>query len=207
MQTGRDFRQEHTLATGERVIVRHILPTDAEPLTRAWNQLSPESRYRRFFGAVGSLDSATLKYLTNVDGIDHVAIVAFCESLDLKDERGVGVARFVRLADAKDTAEIAVVVVDDMQRKGLGALLIKVAVLAAQERGVMRFRGEVLAENRPVMTLLDEVGAKRVAESGGVVAFEIDLADTTTNVLQKMLRAAGEQVATFIRRLVPPIDP
>jgi RimJ/RimL family protein N-acetyltransferase len=204
MRTGRDFREEHVLKTGERVVLRHIQPSDADALHRAFDQLSPESKYRRFFASMGSLDTKMMKYLTEVDGIDHVAIVALGESLDLKTERGLGVARFVRLPKAKDTAEIAVVVVDDMQKKGLGALLLSTAVVAAKERGITHFRGEVLAENRPVMTLLEEVGAKRVAAEGeGTVAFEIELAESE-NVLQRMLRVAATQVAMFIRRLTPP---
>jgi len=203
MRTGRDFREEHVLVTGERVILRHIQPADAEPLKLAFDTLSPESRYRRFFGNKETLDGPTLNYLTNVDGIDHVAIVATCESLDLKTEVGLGVARFVRLAEAKDSAEIAVVVVDHMQKKGLGALLLSTAVVAAHERGITKFRGEVLRENVPVMTLLEEVGARRVAATNGTVAFEIDL-DQGEHAFPRMLRAAASQVAMFIRRLTPP---
>jgi len=205
MRTEREFREEHLLVTGERVILRHIQPTDAAALKRAFDTLSPESRYRRFFGATSSMNDATLRYLTDVDCVDHVAIVALTESLDLKTELGLGVARFVRLADSKDCAEIAVVVVDDMQRKGLGALLLATAVVAARERGILKFRGEVLAENRPIIHLLEEVGARRVAEKGGTVAFEIDLAEGG-NVLKRMLREAASQVAMFIRSLTPPTN-
>ena len=134
------------------------------------------------------MNDATLRYLTDVDCVDHVAIVALTESLDLKTELGLGVARFVRLADSKDCAEIAVVVVDDMQRKGLGALLLATAVVAARERGILKFRGEVLAENRPIIHLL-----------------EIDLAEGG-NVLKRMLREAASQVAMFIRSLTLPTN-
>lgn len=202
MKTGPSFREEHVLASGERVTLRHIQPSDAPALELAFNELSPESRYRRFFGNK-TLDAATLAYLTNVDGVDHVAIVATCESLDLKTEVGLGVARFVRLAEAKDTAEIAVVVVDHMQKKGLGALLLSTAVVAASERGIKKFRGEVLRDNAPVMALLEEVGARRVAATDGTVAFELEL-DRGENAFPRMLRAAASQVAMFIRRLTPP---
>lgn len=205
MRTGKDFREEHTLRTGERVVLRHIQPSDAEGLVRAYDALSPESRYRRFFGAASSLDGQTVRYLTEVDGEDHVAIVALVESLDLKTERGVGVARFVRSRDEKDVAEIAVVVTDDMQNKGLGTLLLSTAVVAAVERGIARFRGEVLSENRPMLALLEEIGAKHARSEGATVVFEIDLGKADDTTLSKMLRAAAGQLATFIRRLVPPV--
>ena len=79
MQTGPDFREEHTLADGTRIVLRHIQPGDKEELRRGFLALSPTSRYRRFFG-VAELDERALAYLTEVDGVDHVAIVATTES-------------------------------------------------------------------------------------------------------------------------------
>src|SRR5512135_754078 len=111
METGPDFREEHVLQSGEKIVLRHIMPSDADELRRQFLALSPESRYRRFFGGINDLDAAALKYLTEVDQKDHVAIVAVIESLDMISERGVGVARFVRCKDEASVAEVAVTVV------------------------------------------------------------------------------------------------
>src|SRR2546425_13125765 len=107
MRTGPDFEEEHVLADGTRVTLRHIRPTDAEALREGFNRLSVESRYRRFFSGISELSDETLRYLTEVDGKDHVAIVATSTSPDLKHEAGYGVARFVRRSDEPDVAAAA----------------------------------------------------------------------------------------------------
>src|SRR6202012_995416 len=98
-------------------------------------------------------------YLTQVDGDDHGAVVAGTDSLDLKTEVGLGVARFVRLEDEPGVAEAAGTVVDDAQGKGVGRLLLTALATLALGRGVRVFRGEVLAENTRMCHLLEELGA------------------------------------------------
>src|SRR5512141_853673 len=92
MDTGSDFREEHALRDGTRVVLRHVRPEDADTLRRGLTRLSPESRYRRFLEQVSQLTDAQVEYLTRVDGQDHVAIGAVTP-----DGEGAGIARFVRL--------------------------------------------------------------------------------------------------------------
>jgi GNAT superfamily N-acetyltransferase len=198
-----DFREEHTLRDGRKIVLRHIQPSDAPELRRGFNALSPETRYRRFFGALTELDDRALEYLTSVDGRDHVAIVAVIESLDLKSERGVGVARFVRSTSDKTVAEAAVTVVDDMQRLGIGAWLSSAITNAARERGVQRFRCEVLESNDVVVRALGDAGAVVVERGGGAVVLDIPIAiDSQGDVVKRALRVAAEHVNAFLRRLI-----
>src|SRR5262249_51983006 len=118
MKTGPDFLEEHILADGLHVTLRHIRPSDAPELRAGFHRLSPESRYRGFFSGVTELSDEMLRYLTEVDGVDHVAIVAVGVSPDLKHEAGYGVARFVRRKDEAHVAEAAITVLDEMQHKG-----------------------------------------------------------------------------------------
>jgi ribosomal protein S18 acetylase RimI-like enzyme len=202
METSERFRQEHVLDGGQVIVLRHIQPSDAPELRRAFRALSPETRYRRFFGAVTDLDDASLRYLTSVDGKDHVAIIATTDSLDLKTERGVGVARFVRSGNPH-VAEAAVTVVDDMQRRGIGAHLTNALAQAARERGVDNFRCEVLESNDVVVHALREAGATIVEQGGGVVVLDVPLVSTFGGV-GRALRIAAEHVNAFLRRLLPP---
>ncbi|HEY1959222.1 MAG TPA: GNAT family N-acetyltransferase [Polyangiaceae bacterium] len=202
MQTGPDFREEHELADGRKIVLRHIQPSDSEELRRGFAALSPESRYRRFFGAV-ELDDRALRYLTEVDGTDHVALVAATESLDLKSERGVGVARFIRSAGDPAAAEAAVTVVDDMQQLGIGTWLTQALARAARERGIDRFRCEVLESNEPVVLALRAVGAKMVERSEGSLVLDVPIPAEGDGPVRRTLRIAAEQVGAFLRRLVP----
>ena len=202
MRFSPDFREDHTLRDGTHVALRMIRPSDKEILREAIVRLSPESRYRRFLAPIGEPTDAMLRYLTEVDGTDHVAIVAETDSLDLKTERPLGVARFVRLPESRDVAEAAVTVGDYCQARGLGKLLLATLAEAARERGITKFRGEVLASNAPMRHLLAEVGAQEVSTGDGAVAFDVSLTDGERSgaMLQRLLRAAGEQVFEILRR-------
>jgi RimJ/RimL family protein N-acetyltransferase len=211
MRTGPEYFERVELEDGTYVTLRHIRPEDAEELRHAFDRLSPQSRYRRFFGAVNELTDEMLRYLTEVDGKDHVAIVAGIESPDLKTETGVGCARFVRSTEDPDVAEAAVTVVDDFQGKGLGRLLLMRIAEAARERDVKRFRAMVLKSNLPMRTLLEHAGAVVHRDDYDSLVFDVPL-DGMEEVekdasLRKILRAAASQVAGLIRSLSPPSAP
>jgi GNAT superfamily N-acetyltransferase len=169
--------------------------------------MSPDSRYRRFFSGITELSSDMLDYLTRVDGHDHFAVVAWTESLDLKEEAGVGVARFVRLPDEPDVAEAAVTVVDDYQGRGIGRLLLVTLVEAARERGVKKFRGEVLTSNEPMCRLLEAAGAKGKETGDGTVVFDVpidaDAAASPASPARRILSAVATSMASWLSRLYP----
>ncbi|MEO6419920.1 MAG: GNAT family N-acetyltransferase, partial [Polyangiaceae bacterium] len=153
---------EHRLADGTRILVRPLQPEDASELRRVFAQLSPETRERRFLTAVEALSDEALRYLTEVDQESHVALVATTDSLDLKSERGLGVARFIRLKEDPEAAEAAVTVADDMQHRGVGGALLRELAKIAHDKGVRRFRGEILASNEPMKNLMEKLGANLV---------------------------------------------
>jgi GNAT superfamily N-acetyltransferase len=209
------FREEHVLPDGGRVTLRFIQPEDADELRRCFGRLSPQSRHQRFLGGNPQMTDAMLEYLTRVDGDEHVAIVAVCDSLDLKSDVGLGVARFVRLDDRPDVAEAAITVLDEAQGRGIGRLLMRALARLAAERGVRTFRGEVLAANAGMRHLLDLVGARIVpAQDGGgsadgpaaTLAFEVPvpappeaLEQLPFHPLRRLLRAAAEELRKLPR--------
>lgn len=205
MRFGPDFREVHTLKDGTTVTLRMIQPSDRDSLKAAIERLSPESRYRRFFAQLGQPADEMLDYLTQVDGDQHVAIVATRDSLDLKTEEPLGVARFIRLPNEADVAEAAVTVGDWFQRRGLGKLLALTMAAAAAERGIAKFRGEVLETNAPMRHLLEELGAEQAGVGDGTVAFDVsfsDGGDAAASRLGRVLRAAGQQMFEYLRRFI-----
>ncbi len=204
MRFGPDYRETHTLKDGTQVTLRMIRPSDRSSLKSGIARLSPESRYRRFFAQLGEPTDDMLDYLTNVDGKDHVAIVAERDSLDLKTVEPLGVARFIRLPTAPNVAEAAVTVGDWFHHRGLGKLLSATMAEAAVERGITKFRGEVLATNAPMRHLLEEIGAEQVGGSDGTVAFDVSLTDGTEprGRLERVIRAAGEQMFDYLRHFI-----
>ncbi len=216
------WRVERFLPDGTKVIVRALQPSDIEAMREGFARLSPETRYMRFFSAVTEPSEAALHYLTEVDQHRHVAICAGVESLDLKEEKGIGVARYVRVEGEPHVAEAAVTVVDAYQKRGVGTLLLTELARAALSRGVRVFRGEVLAENHAMLQILESVGAKvePVAEStrptdsesllgrtsdrprSGSLRFEVTLQpDQPRAGLAGLFRAAASSMSSTLREM------
>jgi len=134
------------------VVIRPIRPEDKPLLSDGLRRLSDESVQRRFLTPKRSFSGSELRYLTEIDAVDHVALVAEDPA---EPGRGlIAVGRFVRLADDADAAEIAIVVADDWQGRGLGSLLGGHLAHAARNRGISRFTATMAADNRPAHRLM-----------------------------------------------------
>jgi GNAT superfamily N-acetyltransferase len=142
------------LTDDQLVYVRPITPADKDMLQESLAHLSEESRRSRFLGPKKRFSLSELRYLTEVDGVDHFALVA----LPADDPHDiVAVARFVRLADDPKAAEAAIVVDDEYQKVGLGTLLARRLADAARERGVERLTASIASDNRPALKLMRQI--------------------------------------------------
>lgn len=148
------YHEEAELDDGTRVRLRLVRPTDKARLVRGLARLSPASRYRRFLTDKDHFSPEELRYLTECDGTNHLAIGASLAKPGEDDEEGIGVARFVRDLQHPEVAEAAVAVLDDYQGRGLGRLLCRRLVEAARERGIERFACEMMPGNEPVQALV-----------------------------------------------------
>ncbi|HEX8743073.1 MAG TPA: GNAT family N-acetyltransferase [Thermoleophilaceae bacterium] len=139
------------LQDGLRVVIREIRPSDRDLLEHSRGRFSDESMRRRFLGPKPRLTSTELRYLTEVDGEDHYAIVA----VPLADLGAiVAVARFVRQPGDPATAEAAIIVADELQGRGLGKRMAHQLADAARDRGIRRFTASMLTDNRPALALM-----------------------------------------------------
>jgi acetyltransferase len=158
------------------VLVRPIRADDKGLLSDALRQLSPESAYRRFLTPKQRFSRSELRYLTEVDGRDHVALVA--ESPNEPVRRLIAVARFVRLADDPEAAEVAIVVGDRWQRRGLGSLIATKLADEARRLGIRRFTATMAAGNEPAHRLMEKLTDRLEQQhvGGGVDELVLDLA-------------------------------
>jgi RimJ/RimL family protein N-acetyltransferase len=139
------------LRDGAQVWLRPIRPDDEDRLMALYGRLSPETARQRFFTSMKWLPRAWARYFANVDYRDRFAVVAEHERHGQVDL--IGVARY----DASKTpgsAEIAIVVEDAWQGRGLGTILLHELLDAGTRRGIGEFRADVLADNRRMLTLL-----------------------------------------------------
>ena len=139
------------LDNGERLLIRPIEPGDKERLVNGLQQLSEESIRKRFLAAKPRFSRSELRYLTEIDGVNHIALVAV---LERDPDQLVAVARCVRLPDRHDTAEIAIVVGDPWQGQGLGRELAQRLGDAAVAVGIRRFAATMLGDNEPARRLM-----------------------------------------------------
>jgi RimJ/RimL family protein N-acetyltransferase len=142
----------HELSDGTRLRIRPVEPADKPRLEAALARLSRESIRRRFLAAKPSLSAAELRYLTEVDGSQHIALVAV---LDKDPDRIAGVARCVRTDPGGEQAEFAIVVGDELQGRGLGSALAVALAARARAAGIRRFVATTLADNEAVMHLIE----------------------------------------------------
>lgn len=144
----------HVLADGTAVAIRPIAAGDKQELQDGLHRLSDATVQRRFLVPKARFTKAELRYLTEVDGHDHAALVAELES---RPGMIVAVARYVRLDADPDTAEAAIVVADVLQGIGLGTLLAERLAAVAVIHGIDRFTAEMLGDNRAAHRLMDRL--------------------------------------------------
>ena len=180
---------EGTLVDSTPIVVLPVGPGGDEhellrgELVEGFDELSAESRYRRFMVGTPCLSSAMLHRLVDtVDDVNHVVLVARLLVSDAPRVTGqaaptgaaIGVGRFFRFPDNPSVAEVAVTVVDAWQGRGVGRLLLRSLADAAMRRGVTTFVAEVLAINAASLALLAHVGKiVRSPTIRGVVHVEV----------------------------------
>ena len=157
------------------VRIRPIEPDDKDRLVNGLRQLSEASIRKRFLAAKPRFSRAELQYLTEVDGVNHIALVAV---LDSDPDQLVAVARCVGLPGRPGTAEMAIVVGDPWQGQGLGRALAVALADAALAVGIRRFAATMLADNEAAIRLMRTFARRLEAGrvSGGVREVLVELA-------------------------------
>jgi len=166
------YSERAGLADGTRVVLRPLGPGDGARLAVAFARLSPRTRGLRFLSGKAELSSHELRKLSDVDGEIDFALVACLE--DAPDEM-IGIVRFLRFEQDPARAEVAAMVVDAFQGRGLGRLLLLRLIEAAWERGVRAFHCELAKTNSPALCLVHEAGLWPECGEDGVLAVEVPL--------------------------------
>jgi acetyl coenzyme A synthetase (ADP forming)-like protein len=185
------------LADGGTVHVRPIGPDDADRLVTFHAHLSDETVFLRFFSPKPTLSTAEVEWFTRVDHDSRVALVA-----ELGD-RLVGIARYDRVLGT-DSAEVAFVVSDEHQGRGIGTVLLERLAAAARERGITQFVAETLAQNRQMLGVFAAAGfVERTRLDGSVVHVEL-LIEPTDRVRAAVEEREHQAEAASVTRLLTP---
>jgi RimJ/RimL family protein N-acetyltransferase len=161
------------LPDGASILIRPIRADDKRMLEDGLRHLSDESVHRRFLTLKRSFSRAELRYLTEVDGRDHVALVA--EYPGDPARRLIAAARFVRHADDPTAAEVAIVVVDDWHRRGVGSLMVEQLAAEARRTGIQRFTATMTSDNVPAQRLMAKLTKQLEQHHAGYGVSEVVL--------------------------------
>lgn len=179
-------KYERELRDGATLTLSPILKTDRDFLEKGFEEMSLESRFARFGQGVGSLTDQELDYLTDVDQRQHVAWGAAIE------EEVAGVGRYI-VPEGDGCAELAITVLDHMQRRGVGRALFLALVAVARHDDVHELCFEAQADNEAVMTILRDIEISPLV-SDGVLERVIRVADIPPSSHDDALVAVIEEV-------------
>ncbi|MGG2459176.1 GNAT family N-acetyltransferase [Streptomyces sp. RGM 3693] len=194
------------LRDGGTARIRPITPADAERLVSFYEQVSDESKYYRFFAPYPRLSDRDVHRFTHHDYVDRVGLAAtvggeFIATVryDRIDERGLPAKR-----PEDDQAEVAFLVQDAHQGRGVASALLEHIAAVARERGIRRFAAEVLPANTKMIKVFTDAGytQKRTFEDG-VVRLEFDLEPTEQSMAVMRGREQRAEARSVQRLLAP----
>lgn len=154
-----------------------IGPNDRQRLLNGFEKISSRTNISRFHTFKNSFTEAELQYLLVVDNVNHLALGAIdCQQPDV----GIGLARYVRDEQKPESAEAAIIVIDEYQKKGLGRLLYHGLMHLAQQNGIRYLENSVGKDNRNMLSLLAGYGGSKYSEDTTTYTIVVD----TSNSLQ-----------------------
>lgn len=188
------------LADGTELFLRPVLPGDREHSMQHLTEFSSDTFYRRFMST--RAPSATLlNYLFQVDYVNHFAWVLINEAVDA-DGFVVADARYVRYSEQHQVAEIAFIVADAYQGRGIGDFLMDAVAVAAQVGGVRKLSARMFADNTPMRMIFNRFGASWQRDEPGVVAMVCDVPSGDELRIDATMAAQIRAVATHIMHVI-----
>ncbi|MFE1193361.1 GNAT family N-acetyltransferase [Streptomyces olivaceoviridis] len=193
------------LRDGGTARIRPITVDDADRLVSFYEQVSDESKYYRFFAPYPRLSAKDVHRFTHHDFVDRVGLAATIGGEFIATVRydRIGTGGMPASAPA-DEAEVAFLVQDAHQGRGVASALLEHIAAVARERGIRRFAAEVLPANTKMIKVFTDAGytQKRSFEDG-VVRLEFDLEPTDRSLAVQRAREQRAE-ARSVRRLLAP---
>ena len=186
------------LSDGSTVHVRQITPEDADLILALHARFSDRTRYLRYFSPYPRIPPRDLARFVNVDHHDREALV-----MAVGDDL-IAVGRYERLGQGATDAEVAFVVEDAYQGRGVGSALLEHLAEAARESGISRFVAEVLPQNRTMLRVFSDAGFQVSREyADGVVHLTFPIAPTERSVEVQRGREQKAEARSIARLLSP----
>lgn len=186
------------LSDGSTVRIRPIEPSDADAIVAMHSRFSERTRYLRYFSPYPRIPPRDLERFVNVDHRDREAyVVVWGASL-------IAVGRYERLGPQAPDAEVAFVVADEHQGRGIGSVLLEHLAAAAERAGISRFVAEVLPENGAMLRVFADAGYQvNRSYADGVVHLTFPTAPTERSREVQASRERRTEARSVARLLKP----
>jgi acyl-CoA synthetase (NDP forming)/RimJ/RimL family protein N-acetyltransferase len=192
----RHWAADVLLRDGRTAHIRPIRPDDREVFVEFYARVSDQSKYYRFFSPMPKLSERDVDRFTHVDNVDRVALVLTLQG------RIIAVGRYDTVRPGE--AEVAFLVEDQHQGRGIGQLLLEHLAQAGRERGVERFVAEVLPDNTRMIQTFRDAGYRVVSEyDEGVLQLEFSIDPTDTAIGLMATREHRAEAASIERFFHP----
>jgi len=161
-----ELERYETLEDGTQIFFRPIKPSDEHTLSDMLYSLSTKSIRRRYFTRTKTFPHRDVQQLTNIDYEHEIAIVGVVPGVS--GEKIVAIAQYF-LDPESMAAEVALIVLDEWQQKGMGTFLLEYITQIARRRGVRRFYAKILPDNRAMLNIFQNCGYNINIEFDGEV--------------------------------------
>lgn len=192
------------LRDGGTARIRPITPADAGRLVEFYEQVSDQSKYFRFFAPYPKLSEKDVRRFTHHDFVNRVALAVVVRDRFIATVRYDRIDAEGRPSDSGTDAEVAFLVQDAHQGRGVASALLEHIAAVAQERGIRRFQAEVLPENRKMVKVFTDAGyTQHRSFADGVVHLEFDLEQTDRSLAVMRAREHRAEARSVQRLLTP----
>ncbi|MFG3227788.1 GNAT family N-acetyltransferase [Kitasatospora sp. NPDC048194] len=205
-QTGypQHWEADVLLRDGGTARIRPITPGDAGRLVEFYEQVSDQSKYFRFFAPYPRLSDKDVRRFTHHDFVNRVGLAVVVRDRFIATVRYDRIDAEGRPSDSGTDAEVAFLVQDAHQGRGVASALLEHIAAVAQERGIRRFQAEVLPENRKMVKVFTDAGyTQRRSFADGVVHLEFDLEQTDRSLAVMRAREHRAEARSVQRLLTP----
>jgi len=165
------IKNYHFQSSNTKFFARPLIASDKDLLKVGFTQLSENSKYYRFFVNRKTLNDLQLSFLTEIDGVNHIA----WGIVDETNNNPVAVGRLVKIKAENDIAEMAITVIDSYQKMGIGRILYTILNNEAYKVGIKTLRYHVLYNNRIVLKKLNKLGITHKKIEGSLVTLETNV--------------------------------
>lgn len=170
----RELKTSYVTEHGAQISFRPMHPTDEKPMRNLFTSLSKQTIYYRFMSNIASIPQKQVQDFVYIDYRSDMAIVGTIP--EAHGEEIIAIGRYY-LNPRTNLAEVAFIVRDDWQRRGIGTFLLKYLITVAKRNGIAGFTAEVLRDNKAMRAVFEKSGCQiRSRLEDRVYSFELDFA-------------------------------